>query len=81
VVASSRDGGGDSGSGAMCSVLHTRVSHLHFAGFGFLQVVHTVPGNFGCVYGGRQYGCRWFRRWCHSDGRNRWDYVAIWLRF
>ena len=58
VVASSRDGGGDSGSGAMCSVLHTRVSHLHFAGFGFLQVVHTVPGNFGCVYGGRQYGCR-----------------------
>jgi len=50
VVASSRDGGGDSGSGAMCSVLHTRVSHLHFAGFGFLQVVHTIPGDFGCVF-------------------------------
>ncbi|QCD93017.1 hypothetical protein DEO72_LG5g1087 [Vigna unguiculata] len=49
VVASSRDGGGDSGSGAMCSVLHTRVSHLHFIGFGFLQVVHTIPGDFGCV--------------------------------
>jgi len=42
VVVSSRDGGGNSSSGAMCSVLHTRVSHLHFVGFGFLQVVHTV---------------------------------------
>jgi len=50
VVASSRDGGGDNGSDAMCSVLHTRVSHLHFAGFGFLQVVHTVPGDFCCVF-------------------------------
>ncbi|QCE04968.1 hypothetical protein DEO72_LG8g3010 [Vigna unguiculata] len=50
VVVSSRDDGGDSGSGAMCSVRHTRVSHLHFAGFGFLQVVHTVPGDFGCVF-------------------------------
>ncbi|QCD81896.1 hypothetical protein DEO72_LG2g2227 [Vigna unguiculata] len=39
-----------SSAGAMCSVLHTRVSHLHFAGFGFLQVVHTVPGDFGCVF-------------------------------
>ena len=36
VIASSCDGGGNSGSGAMCSVLHTRVSHQHFAGFGFL---------------------------------------------
>jgi len=49
VVASSRDSGGDSGSGAMCSVLHTRVLHLQFAGFGFLQVVCTIPGGFGCV--------------------------------
>lgn len=50
MAVSSRDGGGDSGSGATCSVLHTRVSHLPFAGFGFLQVAHTVPGSFGCVF-------------------------------
>ncbi|QCD96576.1 hypothetical protein DEO72_LG6g1282 [Vigna unguiculata] len=50
VVASSRDGGGDSHSGAMCSVLHTRISHLHFTGFVFLQVVHTIPGDFGYVF-------------------------------
>jgi len=50
VVSSSRDGGGDSGSGAMCSVIHTRVSHLHFIGFGFLQVVRIVPSGFGCVF-------------------------------
>ena len=50
VVASSHDSGGDSGSGAMCSVLHTRVSHLPFIGFGFLQVVRIVPGDFGCVF-------------------------------
>ncbi|QCE09491.1 hypothetical protein DEO72_LG10g711 [Vigna unguiculata] len=50
VAASSRDGGGDNGSSATCSVLHTRVSHLPFVGFGFLQVVRTVPGGFGCVF-------------------------------